>query len=91
MMLGAVLRRMGCCDPTVHGFRSTFSEWAPRRRTTPTRCGAGPRPCDPLGGRGGLQTRGLFEKRKALMDDWTAYLGRKPTRAKVVHLDEARV
>ena len=83
MTLSAVLRRMGRGDLTVHGFRSTFRDWAAEASThlnhvaeqalahaIPSAVEAAYRPRD------------LFEKRRALMDDWAAYLAKPP--AKVV-------
>ena len=35
MALDMTLRRMGCNDITVHGFRSTFRDWAAERQISP--------------------------------------------------------
>jgi integrase len=75
MTLAAVLRRMGRAEVTVHGFRSTFKDWAAEAtgfdnivseaalaHVIPDRVEAAYR-------RGSL-----LEKRRALMADWADYL-----------------
>jgi integrase len=75
------LRRMGRGDLTAHGFRSTFRDWA--AETT----GYSHELCEVALAHavaGGDKTvaayqRGdLFAKRRALMDDWAAYLAKPP-------------
>jgi integrase len=74
MTLGAVLKRMGRADLTVHGFRSTFRDWAAETTDTPNhvveqalahmisdRVEAAYRRGD------------LFLKRQRLMHDWGAF------------------
>jgi integrase len=74
MTLAAVLRRMGRPDITVHGFRSTFRDWAGETTAHPREV------CEQaLAHR--LQDRAeaayrrgdLMEKRRLLMVDWEAY------------------
>ena len=82
--LGAVLRRMGWETLTVHGFRSTFRDWA--AETTPF-----PREvCEQALAHtladkveAAYRRGDLFEKRRQLMNAWAAYCGQSP-RAKVV-------
>ena len=75
MTLAAVLKRMGLGQFTVHGFRSTFRDWAAENtnhspevvemalaHTVANKVEAAYRRGD------------LLAKRKVLMDDWTAYL-----------------
>ena len=75
--LGAVLRRMGRSDITVHGFRSTFDDWAHETTAHPNHvieqalAHAIPSAVEAAYRRGDL-----FEKRRALMDDWAAYLAK---------------
>ena len=89
MTLTAVLRRMGRGDLTMHGFRSTFRDWAAEATGHPNHvveqalAHAIPSAVEAAYRRGDL-----FEKRKRLMNDWTAFLARSP--AEVVQLKEAR-
>jgi hypothetical protein len=73
MTLTAVLRRMGRADLTVHGFRSTFRDWAADNG----------KPADAaeralahvLGGtRGAYERTDLFELRRTLLAEWACYL-----------------
>lgn len=74
MALTAVLRRMKRDDLTVHGFRSTFRDWAaectnvPREVAEMALAHAIPDKVEAAYRRGDL-----FEKRRKLMDDWAAY------------------
>jgi integrase len=74
MALLMLLRRMERADVTVHGFRSSFRDWAAERtsfarevaelalaHTIPNAVEAAYRRGD------------LFEKRRRLMDDWARY------------------
>jgi len=74
MTLTAVLRRMGRAGITVHGFRSTFRDWAGETTAHPREV------CEQaLAHR--LQDRAeaayrrgdLIEKRRSLMNDWSQY------------------
>ena len=77
MLMG--LRRMKRDDLTMHGFRSTFRDWAGE-------CTAHPRDvCEQalahsLGNdvEAAYRRGDLLEKRRALMDDWAAYAMTKP-------------
>jgi integrase len=85
--LAAVLDRMGYHDITVHGFRSTFRDWA--GETTPharevIETAMAHRLKDKAEA---AYARGeLFAKRRALMSDWAAYLASTP--AEVVEFRE---
>ena len=74
---------MGHDELTVHGFRSTFRDWAaeatghPNHVVEPALAHAIPSAVEAAYRRGDL-----FEKRRALMNDWAAYLAKLP--AKVV-------
>jgi integrase len=76
MAMTATLRRMGRGDLTVHGFRSTFKDWA-------TECTEYPNEVSEMAlahvVRGKVEAayrRGdILEKRRSLMDDWGVFLG----------------
>jgi integrase len=69
-----LLQRMGRDDLTVHGFRSTFRDWAAERTNFPREVVE-----MALAHRVGTQVElayrrsDLFEKRRRLMDDWARY------------------
>lgn len=79
MLMG--LRRMNRADLTMHGFRSTFRDWAGE-------CTPHPRDvCEQalahsLGNavEAAYRRGDLFEKRRALMADWTVYCTSKPAK-----------
>lgn len=85
MSLSAVLRRLGFGHVTVHGFRSSFRNWAGDRTNFPREV-AEAALAHVIGGVEGAYRRSdAFEKRRRLMDAWAAYL--ETTEAdKVVHL-----
>lgn len=85
MSLSAVLRRLGFGHVTVHGFRSSFRDWAGDRTNFPREV-AEAALAHVIGGVEGAYRRSdAFEKRRRLMDAWGAYL--ETTEAdKVVHL-----
>ena len=75
MALAMTLRRIGS-DVTVHGFRSTFRDWASERTSFPSDVAEM-----------ALARRGdLFEKRLALMEAWAGFLQARNTGSKVVAL-----
>jgi integrase len=82
MAMAAVLKRVGRNDITVHGFRSTFRDWAAERsnyanhvvemalaHVIENKVEAAYRRGD------------LFEKRKRLMGDWSRYCAMNPAAA----------
>jgi integrase len=80
MAMAMQLRRMKADDITVHGFRSTFRDWASENTTFPHEV------CEQaLAHAIGNKTeaayrRGdLFEKRRKLMEAWAAYCEPKPS------------
>ncbi len=83
----AVLKRMGRADLTVHGFRSTFRDWA--GETT-----AHPREVIEHAlahllkdkAEAAYQRGTLLEKRRALMSDWAVYCGTVRTAGDVVDI-----
>src|SRR5262249_53893342 len=69
MALKMVLRRIKA-DVTVHGFRSTFRDWAAERTNFPNEI------CEAALARVAAYRRGdLFDKRCELMEAWASYCG----------------
>jgi integrase len=88
MAMLELLRRMGRADVTVHGFRSTFRDWAAERTTFPAEVAemALAHVIDDKT-RAAYQRGDLFAKRKQLMDAWARYCETKPAEAaKVVSI-----
>ena len=88
--LGDVLRRMGRKDITVHGFRSTFRDWAAERTTFPNHvvemalAHAIPNAVEAAYRRGDL-----FEKRRKLMTAWAKFCTKPAAASEVVPLRRA--
>jgi len=80
MAMLMLLRRMGRGDLTVHGFRSTFSDWCAERTTFPsevreiTLAHAFGDKVEAAYRRGDL-----FEKRRQLAEAWATFCGGEPT------------
>ena len=74
--LTAVLRRMGRDNITVHGFRSTFRDWA-AERTEYSREVAEMALAHSIGDavEAAYRRGDLFEKRRGLMQAWGSYCG----------------
>ncbi|MEO9166885.1 MAG: integrase arm-type DNA-binding domain-containing protein [Aestuariivirga sp.] len=86
MAMAAVLKRMGRDAITVHGFRSTFRDWASEQTSFPHEV------CEMalahvIGNKAEAAYRrgDLFEKRRKLMEAWQAFADSKPM-AKVLPL-----
>jgi integrase len=85
MALAAVLKRMGRDQITVHGFRSTFRDWAaestnhPREVAEQTLAHTLPDKVESAYRRGDL-----FEKRRRLMEDWAQFCARQAIPSDVV-------
>jgi len=79
------LQRLGYDDLTVHGFRSTFRDWAAEATGYPNHV-VEQALARAIGSdvEAPYRRGDLFAKRVALMDDWAAYLARSP--AQVVPL-----
>jgi integrase len=74
MALSAVLKRMGRSDLTVHGFRSTFRDWAGETTAYPREVIEHALAHQLKDKAEAAYARGtLFSKRRALMDDWANY------------------
>jgi integrase len=85
----ALLRRIGHGDITVHGFRSTFRDWAAEATHHPNHVVEQALAHTIGNAVEAAHRRGdLFEKRRALMADWAAFLSRPA--ARVVPFKAAR-
>ncbi|WP_425407569.1 tyrosine-type recombinase/integrase [Hwanghaeella sp.] len=81
-----LLKRMEYDGVTAHGFRSSFKDWAAEKTRYPNEVSEQALAHTISTKVEAAYRRGdLFEKRKALMDDWAAYLA-QTTDAKVVRL-----
>ena len=91
MAMPMVLRRMGHGDVTVHGFRSTFRDWA-SERTNHSREVQEMALAHAIGSKvEAAYRRGeLFEKRQGLMQAWATYCTTVPLGENVRHLHRAR-
>jgi integrase len=84
MALEMVLRRMKIEDATVHGFRSSFRDWAAERTSFPNEvCEAALAHVIENKAEAAYRRGDLFEKRRKLMDAWAAYCT-APSTAKIV-------
>jgi integrase len=91
MVLLKLLWRLGHREVTVHGFRSSFSDWAAERTNYPREvvemalAHASENPVEAAYRRGDL-----FEKRRQLMDAWAQFCAAPATTGEVVPLHAAR-
>jgi integrase len=84
MALEMVLRRMKIDDATVHGFRSTFRDWAAERTNFPNEvCEAALAHVIENKSEAAYRRGDLFEKRRKLMEAWASYCA-TPKAGKVV-------
>ena len=78
MTLTAVLRRIGRGDLTVHGFRTTFRDWAGETTAHPREVIEHALAHQLKDKAEAAYARGdLFTKRRRLMEDWAAFLGKQ--------------
>ena len=79
-----VLKVAGCGDATVHGFRSTFRDWASERTHYP-RDVAEMALAHAIGDQveAAYRRGDLFERRKLMMEEWATFVQTTPS-AKVV-------
>jgi integrase len=76
---------MGCCDITVHGFRSTFRDWAAERTSFPREVAEAALAHSISDKVEAAYRRGdLFEKRRRLMEAWASYATAKPVAGSTV-------
>jgi integrase len=74
MAMGMVLRRMKIRDATVHGFRSTFRDWAAECANFPNEvCEAALAHVIENKAEAAYRRGDLFEKRRKLMEAWADY------------------
>lgn len=93
MAMLAVLKRMGRTDLTVHGFRSTFRDWAGETTAYPREVIEHALAHQLKDKAEAAYARGtLFEKRRRLMDDWAKYCrtAKKAEGAKVVPIGKKK-
>jgi len=82
-----LLERMGRHDVTVHGFRSTFKDWASETTAYPNHVVEQALAHAIGNGVEAAYRRGdLFEKRRRLMQDWSEYCDRPHVEGDVVPL-----
>ena len=90
MSLSAVLRRMGRDDLTVHGFRSTFRDWAGEATAHPRETIEAALAHRLKDKAEAAYARGdLFVKRRRLMDDWARFCTQPPAEGAVVPMARA--
>jgi integrase len=91
MAMLALLERMGRDDLTVHGFRSTFRDWA-AERTNYAREVAEMALAHAIGDKveAAYRRGDLFEKRRRLMDEWGRYCSATKARGAVVPMRHAK-
>ena len=85
MAMLALLKRMGRGDLTVHGFRSTFRDWAAERTNYPrevAEMALGHAVSDKV--EAAYRRGNLFQKRRRLMDEWARFCGTEAKAGKVV-------
>jgi integrase len=87
MALLMLLRRMGHGDTTVHGFRSTFRDWASERTNYPTEV-AEMALAHAVGDKveAAYRRGDLFEKRRRLANDWARFCAMPEQKGSVVQL-----
>ncbi|RMD91187.1 MAG: site-specific integrase [Alphaproteobacteria bacterium] len=87
MSLSAVLKRMGCTDITVHGFRSSFRDWCAESTAFPREVAEAALAHVVADKVEAAYRRGdLFAKRQRLMEAWAAYCQRSPAAATVGYI-----
>ena len=91
MAMLALLDRMGRDDVTVHGFRSTFRDWAAERTNFPGEVAeAALAHVIPDAVERAYRRGDLLAKRKQLMDAWARFCAAPATSGEVVALSGAR-
>jgi integrase len=88
MALAMLLRRRGRADITVHGFRSSFRDWAAECTSFPHEA-AEMALAHAVGDKveAAYRRGDLLEKCRKLMEAWAAYCAREPASAKVVPIN----
>jgi integrase len=90
MTLTAVLRRMKYADITVHGFRSTFRDWAAEMTQYPNHV-LEQALAHSIGDKveAAYRRGDLFAKRVTLMDEWATYLAQPAADVVPIRITEA--
>ena len=90
MTLVAVTRRMGVAA-VPHGFRSTFRDWCSERTNHPREV-AEMALAHTIGDKveAAYRRGDLFEKRRAMMSEWAAFLAKPETHAKVIPMQKTK-
>ena len=90
MSLTAVTRRMGVAA-VPHGFRSTFRDWAAERTAFPAEM-AELALAHAIGNKveAAYRRGDMFERRRRMMSDWAAFLGKVETKSQVVGINSKR-
>jgi integrase len=85
-----VVRSMGRADISVHGFRSSFRDWAAEQTAFPNHV-VEQALAHAIGDKveAAYRRGDLFEKRRRLMDAWAAYCARLSAKGKVVPIGAA--
>jgi integrase len=90
MAMLELLKRMGRDDLTVHGFRSTFRDWASECTGYPNEvCEMALAHAIADKAEAAYRRGDLFEKRRALMNDWAAYCSNPAHKGAVVPIKRA--
>jgi integrase len=88
----ALLRRMDRSDITMHGFRSTFRDWAAESTAYPREVAEAALAHVNKDRVEAAYLRGdHLEKRRRLMAEWAEFVGREPVEASVVQIGRDRV
>ena len=75
-----LLKLLGRSDLTVHGFRSSFRDWAAERTAAPREVAEmALAHAVPDKTEAAYLRTDLFDKRRRLMDDWAAFCAQPPT------------
>ena len=92
MAMLALLKRMGRSDLTVHGFRSTFRDWAAERTSFPNEV-VEMALAHAVGDKveAAYRRGDLFEKRRRLMDAWAAYCAKPAAAGEVVPMRQGAI
>jgi integrase len=86
-----LLKSLGHADITVHGFRSSFRDWAGEATNFPREvCEAALAHATGDRVERAYRRGDLFQKRAALMQAWAAYCGKPPADGKVLPIRAAR-
>lgn len=87
--MSALLKRMGA-KATVHGFRSTFRDWAAERTSTPNQIAEMALAHVVQGVEGAYRRGDLLAKRARLMGQWAEFIDTKPPRGNVASIGGGR-